>query len=203
MTTTATPTAEQLKVAGMDRAAENKKSLLKVARKVARRIATEKGVVTMDDVQAALALMDISDRALGNAAGSVFRGPEWKWTGRRIKSKRPHSHANEIKVWALSQPDRRNGTATESEEPDDDESRKRDPSTLLPDQLTCLATPRDQNGDLIEPKRFYLLHLRGKPSIKVKVSEDPATGDLYYGLKGADRPQRVDESDPNATWELI
>jgi hypothetical protein len=35
---------------------------------------------------------------LGNAAGSVFRGKEWRFTGRYIKSSRVSRHANENKL---------------------------------------------------------------------------------------------------------
>jgi len=40
---------------------------------------------------------------LGNAAGSIFAGKRWKFTGDRVKSRRPSAHAREIKVWRLEQ----------------------------------------------------------------------------------------------------
>lgn len=95
---------ERRKQAGMQQAADNKASLLAHARRVARRIAESRPdrCVTMDDVQEALRAEGISDRALGNAAGSVLRtSGGWEWTGRRVKSCRPHSHRNELKVWRL------------------------------------------------------------------------------------------------------
>lgn len=96
-------TGEQLKERGMNRAAQNNRPILKVAKDVAIEIAESRGDrrCSMDDVQARLKQMGYSDRALGNAAGSVFRGGEWEFTGTRIKSVRPHAHANEIKVWRL------------------------------------------------------------------------------------------------------
>lgn len=93
----------RLKREGMARAATNRASLLKLARWLAVEIAESRTsrIVSMDDVQAALVDLGISDRALGNAAGSVFKGGKWAWTGSRIQSLRPHAHRNEIKTWRL------------------------------------------------------------------------------------------------------
>jgi len=38
---------------------------------------------------------------LGNAAGSIFRGTEWTFTGRRVQSARIANHSRELKVWHL------------------------------------------------------------------------------------------------------
>lgn len=88
------------RVAGMAQAAENKKSLLAHARKIAVRLARTRPI-TADDVQRELQAQGISVHALGNASGSIFRGKEWEWTGRYIKSSRVHAHANELKEWRL------------------------------------------------------------------------------------------------------
>ena len=37
----------------------------------------------------------------GPWAGSLFKGPEWVFTGRRVKSTRKSNHSREIKVWKL------------------------------------------------------------------------------------------------------
>lgn len=94
---------ERRKEAGRQQAADNKPSLLELARRLATDVARSRSDrrVSMDDVQEALVAHGISERALGNAAGSVFRGNQWEWTGERVKSRRPHAHANEIKVWRL------------------------------------------------------------------------------------------------------
>lgn len=91
------------KEAGMEQAAENKASLLAFARGLAVEIAEarESRECTADDVQAALQGHGISVRALGNAAGSLFRGGRWEWTGRWVTSSRPHAHCNLIRVWRL------------------------------------------------------------------------------------------------------
>ena len=93
--------AEQAKERGMSQAATNKASLLEYARGLARAIAREKGEITADDVQRELESRGISVRALGNAAGSLFRGKEWIATGRYVKSERIHAHANRLTVWRL------------------------------------------------------------------------------------------------------
>jgi hypothetical protein len=85
---------------GMARAAENKKSLLKFAREVAVELGQRTGLVTADDVQHELGQRGISEHALGNAAGSLFRDKtKWIWTGRLVSSERVCSHGNLLRVW--------------------------------------------------------------------------------------------------------
>lgn len=38
---------------------------------------------------------------LGNAMGSIFRGKDWEFTGRYVKSARARSHRNLLRVWRL------------------------------------------------------------------------------------------------------
>lgn len=90
------------KKAGMKAAADAKKSYLERARWGAFLIARRgDGTCNMDQVAEYLAFLGISPEDLGNAAGSVFKGKEWVFTGRRIKSARVSSHAREIKIWRL------------------------------------------------------------------------------------------------------
>lgn len=84
---------------GIGRAAENKASLLKFARGLAVGLGVKNGRVTADDVQRAMVDRGISERALGNAAGALFRGPRWRFTGETVKSVRVHSHGRLIRVW--------------------------------------------------------------------------------------------------------
>jgi len=93
---------EQKKAEGMSLAASNRSNLLGFARKVARDIALLRPdrTASADDVGRALRRQGIT-QSLGNAAGSLFRGREWIFTGKRIKSKRVSNHAREIKVWRL------------------------------------------------------------------------------------------------------
>jgi hypothetical protein len=93
--------SEAGKVAGMGRAAESRASLLDLARPIAVYIALSRPTreVTADDVQRGLVELGYSPHALGNAAGSLFKGKEWEWTGKFIKSERVHSHSNLLRVW--------------------------------------------------------------------------------------------------------
>jgi len=86
---------------GMAQAAGNKASLLEFAKKVACEIGRRKRFVSADDVQMELITVHkISEHALGNAAGSIFKGNEWKWDGSSmVKSIRVSAHGRYIKVW--------------------------------------------------------------------------------------------------------
>lgn len=87
---------------GIGIAASNNAVLLQKAREIARAIALERGEVTADDVQARLMVHGYGPHDLGNAAGAIFRGSEWKWTGRLKKSERIHAHSNLLRVWRLA-----------------------------------------------------------------------------------------------------
>lgn len=93
--------SEAGKAGGMSLAADNRRELLGHARAVAVRIALSRPdrCVSADDVQRALHEQGVSVFALGNAAGSLFAGKAWEWTGRFIKSERVHAHRNLIRVW--------------------------------------------------------------------------------------------------------
>lgn len=94
--------SERRKDAGMALAAASREAILEVARERARFVARERGEVSMDDVVAALVVNGYDPAELGNAAGSVFRGREWVWTGRFVKSARVASHSNLLRVWRLA-----------------------------------------------------------------------------------------------------
>lgn len=89
------------KRAGMTQAADNHASLLAFARGVAVEIAVRRfsHEVTADDVARELEARGISVFALGNAAGSLFKGGGWAWTGRFMASERVHAHRNLLRVW--------------------------------------------------------------------------------------------------------
>lgn len=85
---------------GIAEAADNKRSLLEFAKKKAIELGRQNQFVTADDVQAALVENKISDRALGNAAGSVFKDKTlWRYADRVVKSERVSSHGRLIRVW--------------------------------------------------------------------------------------------------------
>lgn len=92
---------ESLKTQGMASAAKNKAWLLDLAREKAREIALSRvsREVTADDVHEALFRAGHKPEHLGNAAGSIFRGRCWQFTGRYVRSQRPSNHSRDIKVW--------------------------------------------------------------------------------------------------------
>jgi len=92
-------TGHQLKQIGMDRAADVRADALTIAREEAEYLGKTTEFVHMDMVVPRMELRGVSSEDLGNAAGSVFKGGNWKFTGHRVMSKRPSNHAREIKVW--------------------------------------------------------------------------------------------------------
>lgn len=91
--------SDRLKHEGMARAARNRSPLLDIARDRARRIAQERGEVTMDDVAERLVNEGFDIALLGPAAGSVFTPSEWEFTGRFVKSARVANHSRLLRVW--------------------------------------------------------------------------------------------------------
>jgi len=87
------------KTEGMSAAALTRSELLSQAREIAVAIARHRvnRRVTADDVGRALRLRGLPD--LGPAAGSIFRGSMWEFTGERVRSARISNHARELKVW--------------------------------------------------------------------------------------------------------
>ena len=93
---------EQMKFAGMTMAAQNNKEVLKLARSVAKEVALGRasGEVSSDDVGKILSVK-YQIASLGPAAGSLFRGKDWEWTGRFKKSERVSNHSRRIMIWRL------------------------------------------------------------------------------------------------------
>lgn len=83
----------------MQLAADNNGALLTEAREIARELARHGAEISADDVVFEMCKRGYGVKALGNAAGSLFAGRDWQWTGRRVKSKRIHAHKNELKSW--------------------------------------------------------------------------------------------------------
>lgn len=84
----------------MNLAADHRSYILEFAKGTAITIARSRTskLCTIDDVQAVL-IQNKMD--LGMAAGSVFKGDDWEYTGQTIKTKRASSHARDVKVWKL------------------------------------------------------------------------------------------------------
>ncbi len=85
---------------GIAIASDNRSAVLMHAKSIAREIALSRmsREVTSDDVNARLTLGQ--HKALGNAAGGIFKGREWEFVG-TIKSTRIAAHARLISVWRL------------------------------------------------------------------------------------------------------
>ena len=91
---------EEAKEEGMELAADNRAGVLAVARHLAVVIARRQGRVSADDVQFAMIDRRYDPAMLGNAAGSIFRGKQWRQIGRE-KSQRVSNHARWVFVWEL------------------------------------------------------------------------------------------------------
>ncbi len=96
------PMGIELANKGIALAADNKGELVTRGRNIALRIAATRGEVTADDVQYELAKEGVSVKALGNAAGAIFRDRRFRFTGRMAKSTRIHAHGNLLRVWELA-----------------------------------------------------------------------------------------------------
>ena len=92
---------DKLKKEGMEKAANNLVTPLQLARSIAKDIARSKGVVNADDVGRRLKWHGID--SLGPAAGSIFAGKEWIFTGNWVKSKRITNHSRMIREWRLTE----------------------------------------------------------------------------------------------------
>ncbi len=92
--------SERLKIEGMARASE-RAAHLKRAREIATLLAMGKHdrCITADHVGREMKRLGL--QPLGPAAGSLFRGKNWVFTGNRIRSSRVTNHARELKVWKL------------------------------------------------------------------------------------------------------
>ena len=90
----------EAKTNGMQVAEDNAADPLELARSIARRLARENGETNADAVGAIL-FNQHGIKSLGPAAGSVFKGNEWVFTGKRVQSTRVKNHARELKVWRL------------------------------------------------------------------------------------------------------
>ena len=91
------PEGEELRDEGMGLAAGNRAETLQIARKIARYIGRRQRLVSADDVQRIMIAHGLGH--LGNAAGSLFRGDEWEFTGQWTKSERVSNHARQNRIW--------------------------------------------------------------------------------------------------------
>lgn len=94
--------SEAVKVRGMSLAAAKADDDLTLARKIAKAIALHgDGTCDADEVGKVL-YMRYGIASLGPAAGSLFKGDEWKWTGKMRRSVRVTNHGRRIMLWRLA-----------------------------------------------------------------------------------------------------
>lgn len=94
---------QALKEAGLQAASDAKADLLALGRAYVRRAALGRAdrSATADDAAVGLVAAGLPADALGNAAGALFRGRDWRFTGRWEKSSRTTNHAHQNRVWEL------------------------------------------------------------------------------------------------------
>jgi hypothetical protein len=85
-----------LKAHGMESSAAPHELELTRAREVARMIASDRGIVTMNEVREALPGMEF-----GNWSGSIFKCQSFSFAGQYVPARYEGAHARVIKVWKL------------------------------------------------------------------------------------------------------
>lgn len=96
--------AESKKEAGISAAVETRRHVYDIAKELALKVANRnaKREVTADDVQFELIGAGYDPADLGNAAGALFRGKDWVFTGEWRKSARETNHRRANRVWRLA-----------------------------------------------------------------------------------------------------
>jgi hypothetical protein len=94
---------ESARDCGITHAAESKNQLLNKVRAHLRALAASRPnrCVTADDATKYLVEIGEDERALGNAAGSIFHCDGWEPTGCWTPSIRVSNHARYLRVWRL------------------------------------------------------------------------------------------------------
>lgn len=94
---------QALKAEGIERAATAREDVLALGRELVRKAALRRPerTATADDAAFGFHVHGLPEDALGNAAGSLFRGKEWEFTGAWSPSKRTSNHGHQNRVWRL------------------------------------------------------------------------------------------------------
>ncbi len=94
---------ERQKEAGIAQASDllSRRFLLDKAREIALWVCRNCGDVTADDVYREMEVRGYNPELLGNAAGAIFRGEEFIFTGKWLKSERVTNHARMNRVWTI------------------------------------------------------------------------------------------------------
>lgn len=91
--------AEAAKESGIALAAARRAEILKAGRSIADNLAEAYGQTNAEDVVIELEKQGYDSRELGPAAGALFRGKGWVFTGEWMKPVRVNAHASQIRVW--------------------------------------------------------------------------------------------------------
>ena len=91
------------KATGMDDAADARRPDLEIAREAAIAAAMSRPdkTATADDAYRGLLAAGYLASDLGPAAGCLFRGKNWTYTGRRKRSARVSNHGRAVRIWQL------------------------------------------------------------------------------------------------------
>ena len=92
-------TGTQLKYAGQNAAISKNSEVYRIAKDIAVELGRNWKQVNIDMVQGVLVSRGYKAADLGNAAGAIFRGKNWKDTGNTYLSRRESNHARRITVW--------------------------------------------------------------------------------------------------------
>lgn len=95
--------AEAMKAAGLERAETARQDVLALGKQLCREAALKRPdrTATADDAARGFVRYGLDANALGNAAGSLFRGGDWEFTGRWQSSRRVSNHGHQNRVWRL------------------------------------------------------------------------------------------------------
>jgi hypothetical protein len=91
--------SQRRKEIGCELAAAARKQKLQVAQEIANELAKQHGSVHMDMVAAEMLSRGCDPNELGNAAGTIFKGKQWMWTGEFVASHRVSRHSGLLRVW--------------------------------------------------------------------------------------------------------
>ena len=93
-------TGARAKYAGQNAAISKNSEVYRIAKNIAVELGRNWKQVNIDMVQGVLVSRGYKAADLGNAAGAIFRGKNWKNTGTTHLSRRESNHARRITVWA-------------------------------------------------------------------------------------------------------
>ncbi len=93
---------QALRDMGLESAQEARRDALELGRAYCRKAALSRSgslTATADDAALGFQLAGLPPDLLGNAAGSLFKGSEWEFTGKWVPSARTSNHGRYLRVW--------------------------------------------------------------------------------------------------------